>query len=111
MPIRTIDTKTFEGEQIQCTKFVSDEPFSMRASELIATLSKEAADKVIAADTVQGITIPLPETFYENMFALFNAYDPETAHIEADKMMCELLRSLGYGKAVDYFEEQERWYS
>lgn len=35
MPTRTIDTQTFEGEQIQCAKFVSDEPFSWKAAQIV----------------------------------------------------------------------------
>ena len=36
MPTRTIDTQTFEGEQIQCAKFVSDEPFSWKAAQIVS---------------------------------------------------------------------------
>ena len=35
MPTRTIDTQIFEGEQIQCAKFVSDEPFSWKAAQIV----------------------------------------------------------------------------
>lgn len=35
MPTRTIDTQIFEGETIQCAKFVSDEPFSWKAAQIV----------------------------------------------------------------------------
>lgn len=36
---------------------------------------------------------------------------PEDKHIEADELMCVLLRELGYGDGVKEFEKMERWYS
>lgn len=36
---------------------------------------------------------------------------PEYNHIEADALMCVLLRELGYGDGVKEFEKMERWYS
>ena len=39
------------------------------------------------------------------------ARDPEGRHDEMDKLMCKLLRELGYGDGVDVFERQEKWYS
>ena len=37
--------------------------------------------------------------------------DPETAHINADDLMLNLLTQLGYGDGVKIFENMERWYS
>ncbi len=51
-----------------------------------------------------------PDEFLEKMKAIESEY-PETFHIEADDLMCDLLRSLGYGDAVDVFKNHERWYS
>jgi hypothetical protein len=45
----------------------------------------------------------------ENLSSL--GFDPETAHIEADKLICDLLRSLGYGDGIDLFEEADKWYA
>ena len=36
---------------------------------------------------------------------------PELAHYLADKLMCELLRELGYDEGVDIFERIQKWYS
>lgn len=52
-----------------------------------------------------------PEQFDENMRKLLAHYDAEEAHREADNLMCELLRSLGYGEGVQAFLESTRWYA
>ena len=36
--------------------------------------------------------------------------DVEAAHIDADKILCAFLRSLGHGDVVDEFEKVEKWY-
>lgn len=38
-------------------------------------------------------------------------YDEEDAHMEMDGLMCDLLRSLGYGDGVDIFENTGKWYA
>lgn len=35
-------------------------------------------------------------------------YDEEDAHMEMDDLMCDLLRSLGYGDGVDIFENTDK---
>lgn len=35
----------------------------------------------------------------------------EDRHIDADKLMCAVLRDLGYSKGVEIFERMEKWYS
>ena len=37
--------------------------------------------------------------------------DPEMAHGEADKLMCECLNSLGYDAGVYAFKCIKKWYS
>lgn len=37
--------------------------------------------------------------------------DPESAHVNADKVLCDLLRALGYGDVVDEWEKVEKWYA
>lgn len=37
--------------------------------------------------------------------------DIEITHAEADDLMCELLRELGYGEGVDVFEDMPKWYA
>ena len=56
---------------------------------------------------------PTPRNvFHGKMLDIFlAARDPEGQHDEMDKLMCELLRELGYGDGVDVFERQEKWYS
>ena len=35
----------------------------------------------------------------------------ECDHIEADRLMCEVLKELGYGDGVKLFEELHKWYA
>lgn len=35
----------------------------------------------------------------------------ETFHIQADDLICELLKSLGYGEGAEYFGNHAKWYS
>jgi len=37
--------------------------------------------------------------------------DPENVHMEADKILCELLRSYGDHDIVEAFEALPRWYA
>lgn len=37
--------------------------------------------------------------------------DPESAHVKADDLLCEILTDLGYGDVVNIFNNMERWYS
>lgn len=59
-----------------------------------------------------------PEEFKERMNEIkpdpsnnFYNYDVETSHSKMDDLMCELLRSLGYGEGIDIFEAAEKWYA
>ena len=35
--------------------------------------------------------------------------DPEKGHSDADDLLVKVLRSLGYGTALDIYEEHTRW--
>lgn len=37
--------------------------------------------------------------------------DTEDAHIEADRILCELLTQLGYNKVVLEFRKMHKWYA
>ena len=53
-----------------------------------------------------------PEKFASEMRKLDNREgDIEKQHGQADALMCEVLRSLGYGKGVKFFEEMHKWYA
>ncbi len=54
-----------------------------------------------------------PEEFTEKMKALAAKYDDqeEEFHIAADRLMGDLLTSLGYGEGVEVFEKTPKWYS
>lgn len=52
-----------------------------------------------------------PKEFAERLKEIDKEADVEEFHIEADKIMCELLESFGYGEGVKYFKDHELWYS
>lgn len=57
-----------------------------------------------------------PEEFRDKMRAIFaedkDSYpDLEASHANADGLMCELLRQLGYGEGVEIFEKADKWYA
>lgn len=54
-----------------------------------------------------------PVKFSAQMRALIEQYgdDEESCHWHCDQLICQLLRELGYGEAVDMFEATERWYA
>lgn len=39
------------------------------------------------------------------------SYDTETAHCDADGLLCDLLRDLGYEKVVEAYQKVEKWYA
>ena len=47
----------------------------------------------------------------DEMKSLIDCSDTEYAHSRADEILCELLKSLGYGKIVDLYYDVEKWYS
>ena len=51
------------------------------------------------------------DEFEAEMADIFKNEDTETAHIRADKLMCEVLKMVGYSKGVKVFKENEKWYS
>ena len=56
--------------------------------------------------------VPTPEQFARQMSNLAKKLkdDPEHLHGEMDRLMCELLTKLGYGKAVKKFDSACKWY-
>ena len=52
-----------------------------------------------------------PEEFASKMKECFAEGDGEASHSDADDLLCNLLRELGYGEAIDIFEAAEKWYA
>lgn len=38
-------------------------------------------------------------------------YDCETWHIDADDLLCKVLRQYGENKLVEWFENHDKWYA
>jgi hypothetical protein len=58
-----------------------------------------------------------PEEFAEKLRAIYSyrnsigAEEPERTHEEADCLIIELLKAIGYSEGAQLFEESERWYA
>lgn len=58
-----------------------------------------------------------PEEFKETMKNAICTYkfngelDEELTHNVMDHIMCDLLRSLGYGEGIDIFDDTPKWYA
>lgn len=54
-----------------------------------------------------------PDEFEAAMRKIFAEHgaDLERAHGYADELMCNLLIEMGYGAAVGFYLDQERWYA
>ena len=54
---------------------------------------------------------PNIEDYINRIRALANNRDVEGTHIEADKILCEVLKTLGQSELVEEFEKLEKWYA
>jgi len=57
---------------------------------------------------------PTPRELARTMRSLAEgplARDTESRHIEADRLLCDALRALGYGAAVKAFRALPKWYA
>ena len=51
------------------------------------------------------------EEAIKRLMALVESGDVEASHIEADDILCALLRSLGYEDVVAAWDDVEKWYA
>jgi hypothetical protein len=52
------------------------------------------------------------EQAIEELKEIAKRHDAEANHLSADGVLCELLRSLGYGDVVDEYDKIEpKWYA
>lgn len=54
---------------------------------------------------------PNIEDYINRMRDLANNRDVEGTHIEADKILCKVLKVLGQSELVEEFEKLEKWYA
>ena len=86
---------------------------------LIETLNREHAASVQKheASPKTPTNAPMtPEEFTAKMREAYETHwmkeeDEKMVHVVMDGIMCDLLRSLGYGEGVDVFDETPMWYS
>lgn len=67
--------------------------------------------------TEPSINVPMtPEEFKQAMTDAYHQHyeidnDEEVVHVTMDCIMCDLLRSLGYGEGIDIFNNTPMWYA
>jgi len=62
----------------------------------------------------QTPAVPIsPEEFAQQVRKACDILDTELTHIEADRVLIKVLRSLGYGEGCDIYDEARRefWYA
>jgi hypothetical protein len=52
-----------------------------------------------------------PEEFAAKMREILVGVDLEDEHVEADNLMCRVLRDLGYTEGVTVFLQADMWYA
>ena len=55
-----------------------------------------------------------PDEFYKRMADIYgdsDYYDIEEGHLRADELICDVLKSLGYEKGIELFENADKWYA
>lgn len=57
----------------------------------------------------EGSPIPVDE-FARRMKAILDEGEDVDCHIDGDALLCVQLRLLGYGAAVEHYEELNRWF-
>ena len=57
--------------------------------------------------------IMTPDEFCHELSLIFLRYgdDRESSHRALDRLMCDLLESLGYKDGVEFFKNSDKWYS
>lgn len=56
-------------------------------------------------------TIPFIAAPFIKKLVELQTLDPETAHIRADDVLCDLLTRLGYQEVVEEYRKISKWYS
>ena len=52
-----------------------------------------------------------PDEFRVRMKEIAVKYEAEEGHMEADKLILDLLATLGYGRGVEIFRRISKWYA
>jgi hypothetical protein len=69
------------------------------------------AEDVMYEDTGETLRRGLTTKALAKLRPLLGSPDPEVAHGDADDVLCELLRSLGFNEVVDVWEKAPKWYA
>ena len=63
------------------------------------------------AETKEKLVALTPRTFRNKMKKIAEdyAYDPEAKHCKMDDLICQQLKTLGYGGGIKIFENTKLW--
>lgn len=90
-------------------RVIADEEDSLQSvDELYVRGRAERAAKWLGSQPVVSIT---PAEFTRRMDLCAENDDPEQGHVDADDLMCEVLRQLGYGDGVTVYVAMTKWYA
>lgn len=53
----------------------------------------------------------LADEAIQELKKLQKTYDTEANHVEADEILCELLKELGFEDVVEQYNKIKKWYS
>lgn len=107
MPLSNRDRKllTDAGWIIDCEK-------PLRIHNKLGHVATGTAILPIMVELSREKRVLTPKQFENKMKKVFTPnYDKEDAHIAADSLMCELLRTLGYDAGVEVFKTSFKYYS
>lgn len=63
---------------------------------------------------LRELDLPDEKDFAEKMRAaeaIAETEDAELSHMEMDRLMCDLIKEIGYGEAVEVFDGAQKWYA
>ena len=58
-----------------------------------------------------AIEAKTPEELAQEMKEIAKCIWTEERHLQGDAALCETLKALGYGEAVQIFYDMDKWYS
>jgi hypothetical protein len=71
------------------------------------------AQELANSDSREGSKMneKLQKEYIEKMNQFLESDDPESAHYNADRLLCELLEKIGYTELVKRYKSVPKWYS
>lgn len=89
--------------------FQADEPESIQ--EQLDHI-RDMVDEISSMPAVEKDRTITPELFADMMRNIaYVSTDTEASHVGMDRLMCDVLRSMGYDEGICVFEKASKWYA